>query len=89
MSCETTEHTELVVEMVLSLCCGELTVLTEFRGKVRVISIGTGGTGGGCCFAFGLLSVLGRDGGSVGGISRRGWDGGRLCLRLTSDLRSQ
>ena len=86
MSCETAEHTELVVETVLSLRCGELTVLTEFRGKVGVIS---GGTGGGCRFAFGLLSVLGCDGGSVGGISRRGWDGGRLCLRLTSDLRSQ
>ena len=86
MSCETAEHTELVVETVLSLCCSELPVLTEFRGKVGVINRGTRG---GRCFAFGLLSVLGRDGGSVGGISRRGWDGGRLCLRLTSDLRSQ
>ena len=82
MSCETTEHTELVVETVLLLCCGELTILTEFRGKVGVIS---GGTGGGCRFAFGLLSVLGCGGGSVGGISRHRWDGGRL--RLMTNLR--
>ena len=69
MSCVTAEHTELVVETVLSLRCGELTVLTEFRGKVGVISGGTGGAGGGHCFAFGLLSVFGCGGGSVGGIS--------------------
>ena len=50
---------------------------TEFRGKVGVIS---GGTGGGRRFAFGLLSVLGCGGGSVGGISRHRWDGGRLHL---------
>ena len=55
---------------------------TEFRGKVGVIS---GGTGGGRRFAFGLLSVFGCSGGSVGGISRRRWDGGRL--RLTTNLR--
>ena len=85
MSCKTAEHTELVVETVLSLRCGELTVLTEFRGKVRVISGGTGGAGGGHRFAFGLLSVFGRGGGSVGGISRHRWDRGRL--HLTTNLR--
>ena len=66
MSYVTAEHTELVVETVLSLRCGELTVLTEFRGKVGVIS---GGTRGGRRFAFGLLSVFGHGGGSVRGIS--------------------
>ena len=82
MSCKTAEHTELVVETVLSLHCGELTILIEFRGKVGVIS---GGAGGGRHFAFGLLGVLERGGGSVGGISRCGWDGSRLCL--TTNLR--
>ena len=79
MSCKTAEHTELVVETVLSLHCGELTILIEFRGKVGVIS---GGAGGGRHFAFGLLGVLERGGGSVGGISRCGWDGSRLRLTM-------
>ena len=77
MPCETVEHTQLVIKMVLLLCYGKLTILTKFRDKVGVVN---GGTGGGYCFAFGLLSVFKCGEGSVEGVFQCRWDSSRLHL---------
>ena len=72
MSCEATEHTQLVDEAVLVLGSGELAIFAQLQGNVQLGGTrASGGLGG---FSRRLLEVLGGAGGVVaGGSEGRGF----------------